>query len=169
MHLLERLPQAEIHGADLDAEAIDWAARELAPGRFAVCGPQPPLPYADEGFDLVIATSVFTHLEAALQEVWLREVRRILRPGGLLLATTMGRFFAGFLFAPARVDAMFADGIDDGMVTDMLDGIAPANYYRAVYQTLDYTERTWGRTLEVVDRIEAGNLNRQDVFLLRKR
>ena len=47
----------------------------------------------DESFDLVYALSVFTHLTAELQLAWRDELRRVLRPGGLLLLTTHGRSY----------------------------------------------------------------------------
>ena len=45
-------------------------------------------PWPDQTFTLVIATSLFTHLSAAATENYLREVFRVLKPGG--------RFFASF-------------------------------------------------------------------------
>ena len=49
----------------------------------------PPLPFDDGFFDLIWAISVWTHLtDNALS--WLAEMHRILKPGGLLIATYMG-------------------------------------------------------------------------------
>ena len=46
----------------------------------------PPLPLPDAHFDVVTAFSVFTHIDE-LDSPWLLELRRILKPGGLLDAT----------------------------------------------------------------------------------
>ena len=79
-----------LHGSDYNAAAIAWARRHLPHAIFAVNGLAPPLPYPDAHFDLVYALSVFTHLSDTLQHAWLRELRRTLRPNGILLLTTMG-------------------------------------------------------------------------------
>jgi SAM-dependent methyltransferase len=44
-------------------------------------------PYPDSGFDLVIATSVFTHLLTESADHYLSEASRVLAPGGRMLAT----------------------------------------------------------------------------------
>lgn len=44
-------------------------------------------PYPDEDFDLVILTSVFTHMLPGEVANYLREIRRVLRPGGRCFAT----------------------------------------------------------------------------------
>jgi SAM-dependent methyltransferase len=81
---------AELHGCDIDASCIEWVKSNLAPEVNAVLsGALPPLPYPDEHFDLVYATSVFSHL-ADSWAAWLLELRRILRPGGVLIASVMG-------------------------------------------------------------------------------
>ncbi|MGY1688890.1 class I SAM-dependent methyltransferase [Geodermatophilus sp. SYSU D01105] len=51
----------------------------------------PPLPFDDGRFDLVLGYSVFTHLPVDHQDAWLAELRRVTRPGGLLLLTVHGR------------------------------------------------------------------------------
>ena len=52
---------------------------------------EPPLDFASGSFDLIWALSVFTHLtDNSLP--WLAELHRTLRPGGLLIASYMGRF-----------------------------------------------------------------------------
>ena len=44
-------------------------------------------PFDDDAFDFAFATSVFSHMEPAAIETYLRETRRVLRPGGRFLAT----------------------------------------------------------------------------------
>jgi SAM-dependent methyltransferase len=44
-------------------------------------------PYDDATFDFAFATSVFTHLPHAAVDNYLREIARVLRPGGRCLAT----------------------------------------------------------------------------------
>jgi SAM-dependent methyltransferase len=52
---------------------------------------EPPLPYRDHHFDLIINCSVFTHLDERLQDLWLAELQRVTRPGALLLLTVEGQ------------------------------------------------------------------------------
>ncbi len=77
----------ELVGVDPDELGVAWCAERLD-GRFLVSPTRPPLPFEDDTFDVVVAVSVFTHLDEEPQLAWLRELRRILRPGGVLLAST---------------------------------------------------------------------------------
>src|SRR6202012_1198757 len=83
-------PTAALPGAGVDGGAIDWCARHFDFGSFAATQAQPPLPYADDSFDLIYVLSVFTHLPLAAQLAWLAELRRVLAPGGTLLLTFLG-------------------------------------------------------------------------------
>jgi SAM-dependent methyltransferase len=81
---------AEIWGVDIDEPSIDWMARNLCPPlHVARSETEPPLPFADGRFDLIWALSVFTHLLSPMR--WLAELHRVLAPGGLLIASYMGR------------------------------------------------------------------------------
>jgi SAM-dependent methyltransferase len=82
-----------IAGSDVNEPAIAWCRTNLPFGRFEHNALAPPLVFEDESFDLVYALSVFTHLTADLQLAWRDELRRVLRPGGLLLLTTHGRSY----------------------------------------------------------------------------
>jgi 2-polyprenyl-3-methyl-5-hydroxy-6-metoxy-1,4-benzoquinol methylase len=68
-------------GADLDREA----ARRLGKA-FTEANLEQPLPWSDGAFDAVFSTEGIEHLENHFS--FLREVCRILKPGGLLVLTT---------------------------------------------------------------------------------
>jgi SAM-dependent methyltransferase len=73
---------------DVDPRAIELA-RELHDGKLAgsdVVQPGAPLPYAGDRFDLVVSMDVVEHLPDP--EPWLRELFRVMKPGGMLFLTT---------------------------------------------------------------------------------
>ncbi len=90
VHFKEEAELAEIWGVDVYEPALSNVERELCPPMHAhLSETDPPLPFEDNSFDLIWAISVWTHLtDNALP--WLAEMHRILRPGGLLIATYMG-------------------------------------------------------------------------------
>ncbi len=86
-HLPEFAPNAQLWGVDLSAEHIRWCIENLTPViHFATTTVVPHLPFGDGFFDLIFCGSVFTHIED-IQETWLLELGRILRPGGRLYVT----------------------------------------------------------------------------------
>ena len=80
-------PEAELWGTDIGADQIQWCRHNLTPPmNFALTTINPHLPFADSFFDLIYCGSVFTHIED-LEQAWLLELGRILRPGGCLYLT----------------------------------------------------------------------------------
>lgn len=75
-------------GVDIDAAAIRWCTENLLGARFEVVGARPPTTLESGSFDIAFAASVFTHFPEDVQFEWLAELRRLLRPGGLLVAST---------------------------------------------------------------------------------
>jgi SAM-dependent methyltransferase len=91
-------------GFDIFGKAVDYATREITSrypnARFAFANirntaynPQGAIvdsdyvfPYESESFDIVFLPSVFTHMTRAGFEQYAREIHRVLKPGGLLLA-----------------------------------------------------------------------------------
>lgn len=80
------LTPARIIGRDIDAYTVRWCARHLD-GDFRVSAMQPPLDIGAASIDFVYGFSVLTHLTAPMQAVWLAELGRVLRPGGLAALT----------------------------------------------------------------------------------
>ncbi len=88
-HFVTEASVAEFWGSDIDERSIEWLQEHLTPPfRFILNGEVPPLDLEHGKFDLVYAYSVFTHLSTHWAG-WLLEMHRLLKPGGLLLATVM--------------------------------------------------------------------------------
>jgi ubiquinone/menaquinone biosynthesis C-methylase UbiE len=87
--LAKRLhPGAEIIGLDPDPKALARARRKAHRAKLALRldrGFADELPYADGSFDRVLSTFMFHHLQGEEKVRTLREVRRVLEPGGSLL------------------------------------------------------------------------------------
>lgn len=82
-------------GTDVDPSFIALC-RELFQGNgFHVNAPYPPLDWPDASFDVIYAYSVFSHLSEPAHKQWLKELRRLVRPNGLVLLTVRQK---GFLY-----------------------------------------------------------------------
>lgn len=113
------------NGLALDAAACDHHV-ELFPDDLGVAVDQvnidrEPLPYADARFDIVTSSEVVEHLENYRRAI--REIARVLRPGGVVVLTTPNvlnmksrlRFFASGFFnlfgpLPVRNDRLYSTG-----------------------------------------------------------
>jgi SAM-dependent methyltransferase len=159
-------PLAEVgrlDGVDVDADLIGWAARVL-PGRFATMRPQPPLAFAPESFDVVYAISIFTHYAEAEQLAWLAELDRILRPGGLLIATTI---------SPARVGDFAGLAAHDhvrlaerGFLCVNAD--SEAFNERAAFHSPEYLKAHWGGRFALRLHEPSGFVSYQDLSVWEK-
>lgn len=79
----------DMTGCDISAKMLRAASARFAGDRCRFVGADarlaPALPFEDSGFDAVIASSVLEYVPDALAEM--QEIRRVLRPGGWLVAT----------------------------------------------------------------------------------
>ena len=79
-------PDADVVGLDPDPKALFRARRKAYGAKVAVQldrGFSDELPYPDGSFDRVFSSFMLHHLEPAEKERTAREVRRVLKPGGL--------------------------------------------------------------------------------------
>ena len=73
----------DLHGVDVSAAMIETARERNPSVRYAV-SEAGTLPYPDERFDLAFAICVLHHVEPASRPTLVREMVRVVRPGGLL-------------------------------------------------------------------------------------
>jgi ubiquinone/menaquinone biosynthesis C-methylase UbiE len=141
---LDEARLAEFHGSDIDEEMVSWVGKHLCPpiADVGVNGEQPPLDYPDDHFDLVTAVSVFTHIADGWSD-WLLEIRRVLKPGGLLIVTFLdsmvARTLAGLPWDEER-GGMGAFGFAN-----------PETSLPNVLHSHWWLREHWGRAFEIVE------------------
>jgi SAM-dependent methyltransferase len=152
----------DLHGCDVNRALVDWCRSKLPFGRFEVNGLAPPLPYADDAFGLAYAFSVFTHLPEDLQHRWMAEFRRVLRPGGYLLFSTLGDYYVSL----DRLRPDERERFERGELVVLFEEHAGENFCSA-YHPRSYVERTLADGFEVVGHEPGTHAEQHDMHLLR--
>lgn len=160
---LGSLKTPKLYGSDYNGRVIEWCRRNLSFAGFEANGLCPPLNYADEAFDLVYSLSVLTHLPEALQLQWVKELWRVISPGGYLLITTHGESYLSVML-PEEQERFRA-----GHLVTRSETHAGTNAC-ATFHPPAYVRRTLADGFDVVDFVPEGAKGNphQDVFLLRK-
>lgn len=168
---------------DVDPTAIRYLQKTFPAVQGAVNQSTPPLPFPPARFDAVYAFSVWTHLPVDLQDDWLVESARVLKPGGLLLISTMGYRALKLLREgnnPLEADwhsisdeelrrrgAIYYEYPIFGQDDELFSGIS-ASYGVAVHAP-DYIRRAWSGAFDVLEIVEGAFRRHQDLVVLRKK
>lgn len=88
LNRLARVHPAEYHGLDVSENMLAVAEEKHIPGAVFVQGVADRLPYADNSFDVVTCIQSFHHYPDPDRAM--REVLRVLKPGGLYLLSDTG-------------------------------------------------------------------------------
>jgi SAM-dependent methyltransferase len=180
-------PNWTLAGCDIDAMNVAWVKQYLPPTITAFQNTvYPHLPFPDASFDVITAFSVFTHLDK-LEDAWLLEIRRILKPGGIFYVTAhTQRVWKRIGSRPPTLNSMLRCraewSIPSGLTLDesLFQSAMPADYIVLRFQEAGayvaqafhsdrYIHENWGRLFDVLGIHDAYHNNFQDVVLLRKR
>jgi SAM-dependent methyltransferase len=136
-----------LFGCDIHAPTIEWL-RTTYPDdvEVALSGEEPPLEYADATFDLVYAGSVFSHLPDWAP--WLLEIRRVLRPGGLFVASIHGSGYWHVGVAGRRGEPW--DEARTGLLVEGSGSGFDATWGPAVYVSDWWLRAHWSRALTIL-------------------
>ena len=149
-YLPEAAAGAEIEGCDQHPESVAWMRDNLSPPLVVFPnGEHPPLPVEDGRYDLVVAVSVFTHIVRGWSE-WLLELHRVLRPGGLLLAT-----FHGPGMGP-EFEALLGVPYEEERTGMLVLPTGPDLEFANVFHSPWWLRAHWGRAFEILLLDESG-------------
>ena len=154
-------------GLDIDEVNVRWCAENLAAhGDFGVLSLD-GFELEKQSVDFLYGISVMTHLTEHHQLMWLEQIRRILKPGGLAVLTINGE--GQYYRQPQALFAPFVErfGFFDSIADDAI-GEERSTYYRATYNSRSHIWQTWSRYFEIIDVIVMGHHFAQDYVVLRR-
>ena len=166
---------AEIMICDININNVDWVLEYLPSGVAAFKNSaEPPLPIPDDYFDVVAAFSVFTHI-SEYELGWLYELRRILKPNGILYTTvhnddTWAMLPSTWLFDVFMQSEDFRSTYRPGCnLTERLvfEYSSESAYNCNTFHPNAYLHRVWSRVFTILD-IRPVCHHHQSAVVLRK-
>jgi SAM-dependent methyltransferase len=182
-HFAVQGPASEVWGSDLNSRHVRWLQEFIPQAKAIINDAFPPLPIAENFFDLVTAFSVFTHIDEGESD-WMAELRRILRPGGLAYVTIhneatweelrllkeqkkqqKSRLFCSM----AAADPQFTTLVDGPLPAErIVYEFAKQGPYRAqVFHSTSYVKRVWAQFFDILDVLPRHHMH-QTVVVMRK-
>lgn len=163
-------PKSHLSGSDVDAFNIEFGTGHYPDIEFVASPFYPPLPYKDGTFDLIYGISVITHLTEGAQFAWLKELRRLVKPGAPVILTVHGEY--GIINAAMHDPFVLTSAASRGISDQMLDmNLGPKlrdkKYYRATFHTRKYIAQEWTEYFDVVAHYSCANVVVQDFVVLR--
>jgi 2-polyprenyl-3-methyl-5-hydroxy-6-metoxy-1,4-benzoquinol methylase len=174
-------------GIDCMPEAIEHCKATNRHSRFELIDPFPPTRVPDNQFDLIYAYSVFSHLSEHAHLAWLAEFQRMLKPGGLVVATTRPREFIltcaktraagekrdwaqGTVQAFMNTEAALATFDRGEFLYEPTGGgsVLDASFFGETCIPRKYVVDNWTRLFEFVDFLDDRRLCLQNVIVVRK-
>lgn len=139
--LAKSCPDAVVHGIDGDRNVLDLARRKIAAATVEVSlheGMAWDLPFADASLDRVVSSLVFHHLDREAKLRTLRELHRVLVPGGELHIADWGRAH-GVGMRAAFLAVQLLDGF--ATTTDSVRGKLPTFIEQVGFRDVQETQR----------------------------
>lgn len=162
----------DVWSSDMKQSSVEWNLQNFPSAIKVFQGLyQPHLPIDDKTFDLVIAMSVFTHIDET-ETNWLLELRRILKPNGLALITIHNEDTWADMGAELRA-SLERHSPELASLRRMPNGKHVSNFrmddpYRCnTFHSNDYIHRQWSRYFDVVEILPRAS-DAQTIVVLRR-
>lgn len=175
-----------VTGSDVNPQLVDFCKENLNGVSTSLNDLTPPLPFAEQSFDLAYSLSILTHFREEYASAWLTELGRVVAPNGILIVTTHGypaldvikgskQHHEMFQMTPERVQEIQKDFATSPFVfqryTDNVLEVAKAGAeYGNTFIHPDYISRNWNNEQFVVrQHIPGGLCGWQDIVVLQRR
>ncbi|HEY3835395.1 MAG TPA: class I SAM-dependent methyltransferase [Bryobacteraceae bacterium] len=186
LHLTRQFPAPRYFACDVDSTLVEFIEQNYPTVRAHVTRFDPPLPFEAGSMDMIYSVSTFSHINPEHQKSWLKELRRITRPGGYCFLTTEGwtalRMMGRLLDIEAagkqlRETGIFYKEYDFYPVETQRRNLSPTvNLLRGIDQsygstviTPEFVREKWPAAgFEVVNVVEGIIDARQDLIILRR-
>jgi len=157
------LTETELYGSDCNPKMVEWCRGNLPFAKFQLNTLEPALEYTDEQFEFAYALSVLAHTPESLQQAWINELWRILRPGGYLLITTQGGEYLSRLTPNEKIQ------YQEGRLVVRYQAAAGSNLCSS-YHPERYVREQLARKFSIALCRPGGAMGsgNQDIYLLRK-
>ena len=159
----------QVWGCDVHTPSIRWAQAHLAPPfQFCNSSSLPHLGFPEETFKFIYGLSVMTHL-IALRDLWLLELRRVLRPDGCLVLTVHDESTWDWFRAHGMPHWMPAELRSAAELRGECLEIRGSRWDHCyTFFHSDYVRRVWGQFFEVAQIVPCAD-SYQSAVVLRKR
>lgn len=153
-------------GTDVQPALIEWCTQNLPGIDFYVNQFAPPIyQIKNESIDLIYASSVFTHIPLATQVDWLAEMKRIMKPGGFLLISLLGRKYMETMLTPEQQETVRNTGHFELSATDENISVSSRlNDQWDVFQSRSEVIDTFRKYFKIRDYLPS----HQDLIILQK-
>lgn len=171
-----------IIGVDVNCDIIEFCKKNMKYGNYKTIDPLPPLDIEESSVDIITAYSVFTHLseEAALK--WVAEFHRILKPGGIVVATVWPERFLDFC---ERLKTVGTDSVWKKVISNAFDpidrsrqeyrnghfiwrGLGASSTYGDALIPYDYISKEFSKYLKVAHYFDRPAILHQALTVLKK-
>lgn len=185
-YFLKDVVAENLHGVDVAPQMVEICKNTIPDGTFALIEPAPPVHFASNSFDIVYAYSVFSHLAEGIHMKWVEEIARILKPGGILVATTQPRKFIEMCqyWRANKPESLWHENLsksftdaeaayrayDRGqyLYSATGGGSLDASFYGEALIPRAYVEREWTRHLAFRDFVDSSDYLYQAVIVMQK-
>lgn len=151
-----------LYGVDYNADLLKWSRKYLTFAKYEVNNLTSRLKFNDAMFDFVYVISVFTHLSKELQFFWMDELKRILKPGGILLITVHGITRMHQLSKIQQQQFLAGNLIIAGQLFS-------GTNLCSTYHPEQYVKKVFAKDFELLDFLSGGARDaNQDMYLFRK-
>lgn len=176
-----------LYGVDVNPLLVDICKNTLHYGNYSLVQPEAPSAFTENSFDIIYAYSVFSHLAEPIHIKWIEEFSRILKPGGLLFATTEPRRFIEYCASLRGKNHEFAwhealsksfldteatlSDYDNGKFLYSATGggeALPSSFYGEAIIPPQYVKKEWTKYLKFHDFVDDYNVLPQALIVMQK-